>query len=137
LVYFTNKEFKTLLKGAIESEGPLRAPAMVFTPVAGGMVQSGCASPPGQVCVGRWTPPGPGHSGGVYFGCNCKAINGDPSPQPVCFMFMDSTGTLRCEGKCTRGTCTLVSAVDPATGQRRVTCSCRVTLVKPIARTVP
>jgi hypothetical protein len=136
LVYFTNKEFKTLLKGAVQSEVRLRAPVMVFTPAAGGMVQSGCESPPGQVCVGRWTPAGPGHSAGVYFGCNCKVPRGEPTPRPLdCHLFIDASGTLRCEGKCTRGKCTLLYTKEPASGQYRLTCSCRVTLLKSAKRT--
>ncbi len=60
LVYFSDKEFARLIKGAVEAKRrPRGAPLATFEPwPAGGMVQSRCESPPGQVCVGRWTPAG-------------------------------------------------------------------------------
>jgi hypothetical protein len=130
LVYFSDKEFARLIKGALELK---RRPAVGGGPFAtfdpwpgGGVVQSRCESPPGQICVGQWTPAGPGHGGGVFFDCVCKPIDGGPSPQPKsCRLLIDAAGGFKCDGECPTGLCRLGIYRDPSTQSYVLDCRCR------------
>jgi len=101
LIYFTDREFARLIKGAVELSRRPRGPSVLtFEPwPSGGMVQGECESPPGQICFGRWTPAGPGQGGGVYFECICTPTV-DRSPQIRCQAYLDTAGTLQCTGSC-------------------------------------
>src|SRR5262245_29840540 len=84
IIYFTEREFKRLIKGAEELERrPRGSPLVTFDPwPGGGVVQGRCESPVGQVCVGRWIPAGPDRGGGIYFGCTCRGTSTVPPPPP-------------------------------------------------------
>src|SRR5262245_15319259 len=84
LLYFTDAEFKRSLKGALElKRRPANPPLVSFDPWnGGGVVQSRCESPAGQICFGQWTPAGPGRGGGIYFNCRCRATLQPIEPEP-------------------------------------------------------
>jgi hypothetical protein len=130
LVYFSDKEFARLIKGAVPLDRrPRGTPLVAFDPwPGGGVVQSKCESPPGQVCFGRWTPAGEGRGSGVYLGCVCKAIEGgEPPPPPPtpCQLVLRSDGGFACSGSC-QGTqeCRLGVWRDPKTRQFVLDCRC-------------
>jgi len=133
LVYFSDAEFTRLTKGAVVLK---RAPKLT-TPLAafdlwpgGGMVQSRCESPPGQICIGQWTPAGPDHGSGVFLGCRCTGPDTTPTPQPTpCQLMLDSTPRFRCVGECEGGkACRLARFQDPSSGRTTLSCACRVLL---------
>jgi len=132
LVYFSEREFKTLLRDAIQVRSRPKSPAMAFIPLGGGMVMDRCDSPPGQTCVGRWTPAGSGRSGGVYFDCRCVVTEPQPPKRP-CRMLLNASGRLQCEGECekTGHSCTLRSWRDPKTGRFVVECACQLPVLQP------
>ena len=128
LVYFTDAEFKRLIKGAVElKRRPANPPLAAFDPWSGGgVVQSRCESPPGQICFGQWTPAGPGRSGGIYFECRCR---GTPPaiepPPPTCQLVLDASGTFQCTGECASTLrCGLAYWRDPNTGRYVLNCRC-------------
>jgi hypothetical protein len=132
LVYFSDKEFAGLIKGADQLK---RRPPSGARPLAsfddwpgGGVVQSQCESPPGQVCVGQWTPAGPGHGGGVFFTCDCKPIDGPTTPplERPCRLMINPAGGFQCDGECKGGICRLGYYRDPATERYVLDCRCRV-----------
>lgn len=133
-VYFTDREFSRLLKGADELPRRPRGSASLATFLpwpGGGMVQERCESPPGQSCVGRWLPAGPGRSGGLYFGCRCRAVEGGIEPVLACQLLLTSTG-FQCVGRCTKGgACRLGYWRDPNTGRLTLDCRCRLLIVTP------
>jgi hypothetical protein len=129
LVYFSGSEFKRLTEGATELK---RRPSRdVLLPAfdqwgGGGMVQSRCESPPGQICFGQWRP-GPGGAG-VYFDCVCRPTEGGgplPSPQKDCKLLIDkNTQRFQCSGDCRFGSCRLGLYRDPSTGTVMLDCRC-------------
>jgi hypothetical protein len=130
LVYFSEKEFAGLIEGALQLK---RRPPSTARPLAmfdlwpgGGVVQSRCESPPGQVCVGQWTPAGPDHGAGVFFDCVCKAIEGSsPQPKRPCQLMIDPTSGFKCDGECPAGICRLGYYRDPSTQRYVLDCRCR------------
>jgi hypothetical protein len=133
LVYFSDKEFDGLLEGAVRLK---RAPRggrsfPTFEPwLDGGMVQSKCESPPGQICVGRWTPAGPGHGSGVFFDCRCSPVGGVDPPQLPCRLRIDSSPRFGCSGGCSPGeACRLEYFRNPKSGTTILSCECRAILV--------
>jgi hypothetical protein len=54
LVYFSDREFTRLIKGAVELPRRPRGPSVLIFDSwpCGGMVQGDCESPPGQTCFG-------------------------------------------------------------------------------------
>ena len=136
LVYFTDREFARLTKGAVElPRRPRGAPLAAFEPwPTGGMVQSKCESPPGQTCFGRWTPAGPGRGDGIYFGCVCKVIkDGMPPPPPTpCQLVLRGAGGFQCSGSCQASLqCRLGLWKDPGSGRVVLDCRCSSVLVSP------
>ena len=130
LVYFSDSEFKRLTEGATElKKRPAREVLLpAFDPWSGGgMVQSRCESPPGQICFGQWRP-GPG-GGGVYFECVCRATEGGGLPPPTqkdCRLLIDTnTQSFTCSGECVFGSCKLALYRDPNTGRVVLDCRCR------------
>jgi hypothetical protein len=130
LIYFTDREFTRLLKGVDELK---RAPRSTFgrptfIPIGGGgVVQSSCSSPPGQICVGQWIPAGPTHGSGIFFGCRCRPVLDQPPPPPVtCQVKLDEKG-FSCVGDCgtTGSTCQLGYWRDPKSGLVTLDCRCR------------
>ena len=132
LVYFTDREFKRMIKGVVELErAPRGLTAMpTFLPwPGGGVVASSCTSPPGQICVGLWTP-GPNGSG-VFMGCRCSAVD-SPLPQPVsCQVLLKVDGRLGCVGDFPNSgkTCKLGFWRDPKTGIYALQCRCASVLI--------
>jgi len=131
LVYFTDAEFKRALKGAIELDRrPAKPPLAAFdTWGGGGVVQSSCQSPPGQICFGQWTPAGDGRSAGVYLGCICKGVDGGrtgPTPVRPCQLYIDTSGAFQCSGECATllQRCRLGYWRDPSTGRYVLDCRC-------------
>jgi hypothetical protein len=130
LVYFSDKEFARLIKGALQLK---RQPAAKAGPLAtfdlwpgGGVVQSRCESPPGQICVGQWTPAGPDHGGGIFFDCVCKPSDGGPSLQTrACRLLIDPAGDFKCDGECPSGDCRLGIYRDTSTDRYVLDCRCR------------
>lgn len=130
LVYFSDQEFKRLLKSALELDRKPRGPGPrpTFEPwPSGGMVPGKCESPPGQICWGRWTV-GPA-GGGLYFGCRCRRADGGivPLPKQPCTIGIDAeTQTFRCIGECAQGQgCKLGFYRDPQTRIVTLDCRCR------------
>lgn len=130
LVYFSDREFARLTKAAVELDRrPRNAPLVAFERwPGGGMVQSQCDSPPGQICISnKWTPAGRGHSSGIFFGCTCKARDGElpPLEQP-CQLLLHPTEGFRCAGACATPdqTCRLGLWRDPDTGRTTLGCWC-------------
>jgi len=141
LVYFSNREWRRLIKGAVElPRRPRGAPLAAFDPwPGGGMVQGKCESPEGQICFGRWTPAGPDHGAGIYFGCVCRATKKTPPPPRVrCQLLLAPTGQLSCAGTCDGlDLCQLLGWRDPATGRYVLDCRCTggaIVLASPRAR---
>ena len=135
LVFFSMKEFERLLRGI---EPLKRAPKATFgrpsfVPVSGGMVQSGCDSPPGQVCVGQWVPAGPGHRSGIFFGCRCRPVVAGPSLEPVTCRVRLDEGGFSCAGDCkvSGRRCALGYWKDQATGVYTLDCRCRPLTLRP------
>jgi hypothetical protein len=102
------------------------------------MVQGRCESPPGQVCFGQWTPAGPGHEAGVFFGCECKGIDNGPvlpPPKRSCELMIDLTQAqprFQCVGNCKSGQiCRLGYYRNPLTGSFALDCRCR--FMRPLA----
>ena len=131
LVYFSGREFARLIRSAVElPRRPGGRPLAAFDPwPGGGIVQSRCESPPGQVCFGRWTPAGPGRGDGVYFDCVCKAIPdgpAPPTPKSSCQLAIGPAGALQCAGNCVAvgSRCRLGGWKDPATGRYILECRC-------------
>lgn len=131
LIYFTDAQFKRALKDAVHLDRrPANPPLAAFDPWGGGgVVQSGCQSPPGQICFGRWTPAGEGRPAGVYLGCICKGLDDGKikkTPTLRCQLYMDPSGTFQCSGDC--GTpvqqCRLGYWLDPSTGRYILDCRC-------------
>jgi hypothetical protein len=132
LIYFSDKEFTRLIAGALQLK---RRPPSAALPLAmfdlwpgGGVVQSGCESPPGQVCVGQWTPGGRGRGAGVFFGCVCKGIDDGPSIPPLqrpCQLMIDPNSGFKCDGECEGGVCRLGYYRDTSTGRYVLECRCR------------
>jgi hypothetical protein len=127
VVYFSDAEFKRLTKGAAElkrrpSPG-VSLPAFDPWP-GGGMVQSRCDSPEGQLCYGLWRP-GPG-GGGVYFECVCRPTPGrSPLPTSDCSLQIDKqTRVLTCVGTCRFGSCSLGLYREGSTGRVVLGCRC-------------
>lgn len=135
LVYFSDKEFARLIKGAVELERrPRRRPLATFESwPAGGVVQSTCESPPGQACLGQWTPAGPTHGSGVYLGCVCKGIvkGGPKPPLPPCQLLLSPSGGFQCSGNCQvlGQRCRLGVWKDPMTGRFVLECRCESSFV--------
>jgi hypothetical protein len=136
LVYFSAREFARLIKSAVELEDrPRGTPLASFEPwPSGGVVQSRCESPPGQVCFGQWTPAGPTHGSGVYLGCVCKAIvkGGPPLPPPdPCQLVLSPRRGFQCSGNCQvpGQQCRLGVWKDPTTGRFVLECRCESRLV--------
>ena len=134
LVYFSDQEFKRLLKGALELDKKPRGPGPrpTFEPwPSGGMVPGKCESPPGQICWGRWTV-GPA-GGGLYFGCRCRLVDGGPVPpatQPCAIGIDATTRAFRCTGECSRGQdCKLGYYRDPVTRVVTLDCRCRAPVI--------
>ena len=128
LIYFTDREFQRLLKGAEEltrlPRGTFGRPT--FVPTGGGVVQSSCSSPPGQVCVGQTIFVG-GHGSGIFFDCRCKVINeSTPIPPVTCRVLLDEKG-FRCVGDCgaSARVCRLGYFRDLKTGIFTLDCRCR------------
>ena len=134
LVYFSDKEFARLIKGAtVLKRRPRGVPLAAFDPwPTGGMVQSECESPPGQVCFGRWTPAGPRHGAGVYFSCICRPEKRPPPPPPsTCRLMIGPSGVFQCTGSCRElQQCQLRGWRDPATGRYVLDCRCVGGLVR-------
>jgi hypothetical protein len=134
LVYFTDKEFSRLLGDAVELKWMPRvvAPLARFEPWPdGGMVPERCASPPGFLCAGQWTPAGPEHGSGAFFECRCHKTVVDPDPLPLlpCRLKIDPVKRFTCVGNCQAGrTCRLAFFRDPNTGVTTLDCRCRVQL---------
>jgi len=131
LVYFSDKEFARLIRGAVElPRRPPGAPLASFEPwPSGGVVQSKCESPKGQVCFGRWTPAGPTHGSGVYLGCVCKAIGGGPElppPEDPCRLVLSPGRRFQCSGNCqvVGQACRLGVWQDATTGRFVLECRC-------------
>ena len=130
LVHFTDAEFKRSIKGAVQLERrPTNPPLAAFDPWSGGgFVQSGCQSPPGQICFGQWTTAGPGRAAGIYLDCTCKAIGGGsiPSPQRSCQLMLNPSGAFECTGECPNGLqrCRLGYWLDPTSGRYVLDCRC-------------
>ena len=130
LVYFSGREFARLIRTAVElPRRPSGPPLASFDPwPGGGMVQSRCESPPGQVCFGRWTPAGPGRGQGIYFECVCRPEPGGPPPppEPPCQLLIAPTGAFQCAGTCadTAQGCRLGVWKDPSTGRFVLDCRC-------------
>jgi hypothetical protein len=126
LVYFTDREFSRLLDGATElTRRPGKPPLAAFEPWSGGgMVQSRCESPEGQICYGQWTP-GPA-GGGVYFGCRCRLIEGGPSPVPSnpCTLSITPQGRFECVGTCDFGRSCGLAFYRDQTGRYVLGCRC-------------
>src|SRR5215471_17498730 len=126
LVYFSDREFARLIRGAVKLPRRPRGPfALTFDPwPSGGMVQGACESPTGQTCYGQWLP-GPG-GGGVYFECVCTPTAGSGgSFTPVCQAFLAASGTLQCAGSCEGAAqCRLGFWRDRATHQVVLGCYC-------------
>jgi hypothetical protein len=130
LVYFTDDEFAMLISDAI----PLRRPpSKTATMLArferwpgGGVVQSQCSSPDGQICHGKWIPPGPGRSGGVYFDCRCTIVTADPPLRPLSCQLELTAIRFVCAGECQAGhRCRLATVSDGQFGPIALWCSCR------------
>jgi hypothetical protein len=136
LVYFSDREFARLIKGAVELPRRPRGPSLlVFEPwPSGGMVQSQCESPPGQVCFGRWTPAGPGRSGGAYFECVCTPTR-KPERTIPCQAILGTNGTLQCAGDC-EGTseCRPGLWKDRPAGEIVLACRCALPTLEVAAR---
>jgi hypothetical protein len=134
LVYFTDKEFARLIKGATAlKRRPRGAPLATFEPwPAGGMVQSKCESPPGQVCFGRWTPAGSTHGAGVYFTCICRPEKRPLPPAPgTCRLMIGPNGVFQCTGICQQAQrCHLSAWRDPASGRYVLDCRCVSGLIR-------
>jgi hypothetical protein len=138
LVYFSDKEFTRLIKGA---EKLKRRPPGDARPLAtfdlwpgGGVVQNRCESPPGQVCVGQWTPAGPGHGAGVFFDCVCKGIDDGPTLPPSkrpCQLVINQASGFQCDGECERGVCRLGYYRDTSIGRYVLDCRCRILRLSP------
>jgi hypothetical protein len=132
LVYFSDAEFSRLVEGAVELKRMPRAamPLARFEPwPGGGIVQQRCESPPGQICVGRWTPAGPGHGSGVFFDCVCQPVGEPPPLKRPCRLLLDAKPSFRCDGDCDAGgTCRLARFRDPKTGATVLDCACRAVL---------
>jgi hypothetical protein len=128
LVYFSDSEFARLTKGATElKRAPSRgAPLAAFEPWAGGgMVQSRCESPEGQICWGQWTI-GPG-GGGVYFGCRCRLIGGGSIPlvPTTCDLVLDKRSSrFECVGQCRAGLACGLSLYRQPSGRTVLGCRC-------------
>ena len=135
LVYFSDKEFARLIKDAVELERrPRGTPLVAFESwPSGGMVQSKCESPEGQVCFGQWTPAGSTPGSGVYFGCVCKGTVKDKPrpPKPTCQLVLSPTGGFQCSGNCQAlgQQCRLGVWKDPTTGRFVLECRCESLLV--------
>jgi hypothetical protein len=129
LIYFSDRQFARLLTGAIElKRAPRSATGLSKFDgwPGGGMVQSECTNPEGQVCTGQHIPGGRLHPGGVFFDCHCKA-GGGVTPAPRCRLLLDKDG-FRCVGECeARGSsCRLAYWRDPATRTVTLDCRCRL-----------
>jgi hypothetical protein len=130
LVYFTDREFRLMIKGVVElnraPRGLVDMPTFLPWP-GGGVVAASCSSPPGQICVGPWTPAGPGHGSGVFMGCRCRQVN-EPLPVPnrACEILLDADGRLNCVGDCGKSgkSCKLGYWRDPKTGIYTMQCRC-------------
>lgn len=137
LVYFSEREFRRLLAGVDELKRPPRRTSSLptFTPVAGGgVVQSACTSPEGQICLGQWIPAGLKHGSGVFFGCRCRGPEGTPEiDAPTCQLKLDGT-SFTCVGECSTGghVCKLGYWRDISTGTVVLECRCRPRSGKPV-----
>lgn len=127
LVYFSNKEWARLIKGAAKlPRRPRGRPLAAFEPwPTGGMVQSKCESPEGQICFGQWTPAGPDHDKGIYFGCRCVGTKGPDRPIVACQLMVTQAGRFQCAGECTGlRACRLGAWKDPTSGRYVLDCRC-------------
>lgn len=129
LVYFSDREFARLTSDAVEvKRRPSRAtPLAAFDPwPGGGMVQSRCESPPGQICFGQWTV-GPG-GGGVYFDCRCRGVPDGPKPpppRPSCQLTIDtSSSRFACTGECDGGLGCRLGLYRDSSGRVVLDCRC-------------
>jgi hypothetical protein len=135
LVYFTEAEFKRSIKGALElKRRPSNPPLAAFDPWSGGgVVQSRCESPPGQICFGQWTPAGPGRGSGIYFACKCRrTLTIIEPPSRSCQLVLDASGIFQCTGECAKGSsCGLGVWRDPNTGRYLLDCRCTMPRLVP------
>jgi len=126
LVYFSDREFARLLEGATElKRRPGGRPLAAFEPWSGGgMVQSRCESPEGQICYGEVTG---GPAGvGTYLGCRCRFIEGDPVPEPPepCKLIISPQGRFECVGTCEFGQSCGLTFYRDQSGRYVVGCRC-------------
>lgn len=134
LIYFTEREFKRMLKGVIALDRPTRGADGVakFLPwPGGGLVPASCSSPDGQICIGPVTFGGvAGNPTGVIFGCQCHPVDGLPPPF-VCQVVVTKEKRFSCTGKCEKPghECQIGYWRDPKTGTYTMQCRCKTELV--------